>query len=262
MKSANTPEKLAKLQTSFAGHIRDPEGVAAPHDVEDRRMKIYRDLFFSNIKNFIAGNFPVLRQLYDDKSWTGLVREFYVQHRAHTPLFPELPKEFLRYVQEQRADRPGDPPFLLELAHYEWVELALSLDQHDLEDIACEKEGDLVSGIPLLSPLAWPLTYNFPVHRIKPGYQPSKAPAEATHLLVYRNRADNVRFMQLNEVTRLLLALMQEHPELNGQQLLKLTAETIQHPDHSVVMQNGITLMQDLHSRDVLLGTRQGTGIS
>ena len=48
------PEALASLQTRFAGHIRDPRQVAAPDGIEDRRMAIYRDLFFNNIRNRIA----------------------------------------------------------------------------------------------------------------------------------------------------------------------------------------------------------------
>ncbi len=250
------PERLSDLQTAFAGHIRNPESVPAPPGIEDRRMQIYRDLFFNNISRLLASNFPVLRQLHRPEQWSRLIREFYVEHRAHTPLFPELPREFLRYLEEGRRDRPDDLPFMLELAHYEWVELALSLDARDLEDIAVERNGDLLTGIPVLSPLAWPLSYRYPVHRIGPGYQPVEPPAEQTHLLVYRNHSDRVKFMQLNDVTRLLLALMQEQPELTGAQLLELTAAKIKHPSKAKVISSGTDLMQGLLARDVLLGSR------
>jgi hypothetical protein len=259
MGAADMPERLADLQTAFAGHIRSPDTVPAPDGIEDRRMQIYRDLFFNNISRLLASNFPVLRRLYDSKGWAGLIREFYIEHRAQTPLFPELPREFLRYAEEHRAGRPGDPPFLLELAHYEWVELALSLDERELEDIAVERNGDLLAGVPVLSPLAWPLSYRYPVHRIGPDYRPQEAPAEMTHLLVYRNRSDKVRFMQLNDVARLLLALMQEQPDLTGSQLLELTAARIDHPDPPVVIRGGKQLMLDLLARDVLLGARRNT---
>lgn len=256
MVSANTPEALLALQTAFAAHIRNPDCMPAPTGIEDRRMKIYRELFFNNISKFLAGNFPVLHCMYDKPGWSRLTRDFYVEHRAHTPLFTEISKEFLRYIEEQRRDRAGDPPFLLELAHYEWVELALSLDLRDLEDIRHDRDGDMLQGIPLLSPLAWPLSYRFPVHRIGPDFQPGEPPAQATHLLVYRNRADEVKFMQLNDVTRFLLALMQEQPDLNGLRLLELTAARIGHSDANSVIKHGVQLMQDLRSRDVLLGTR------
>jgi len=250
------PERLNDLQTAFAGHIRNPESVPAPAGVEDRRMKIYRDLFFNNISRLLASNFPVLRQLHRTGNWSRLIREFYVEHRSHTPLFPELPREFLRYLEERRRERRGDLPFLLELAHYEWVELALSLDTRNLEDIIVDRNGDMLNGIPVLSPLAWPLSYRYPVHRIGPGYQPAEPPAEQTHLLVYRDRSDQVKFMQLNDVTRLLLALMQEQTELTGAHLLELTAAEIKHPSKAKVISSGTDLMQGLLARDVLLGSR------
>ena len=122
------PERLAELQRRFAAHIRDPDRNPAPADVEDRRMKVYRELFFNNVSSLLAGNFPVLRALCDDDAWRALVRDFYSRHRCRTPLFPEVAREFLRYLQDGRAPHQDDPPFLLELAHYEWTELALSLD--------------------------------------------------------------------------------------------------------------------------------------
>ena len=250
------PETLADLQTRFAAHIRNPESNPAPGDVEDRRMGIYRDLFFNNLRNFLSKNFPVLKQLYSDAGWAQLVREFFTEHRAQTPLFPELPREFLKYLQDQRQGREGDPPFMLELAHYEWVELALDLDEQDFDTIPADPQGDLMSGIPVLSPLAWPLSYTFPVHRIRPDFQPTEAPPEPTHLLVYRDRGDKVRFMQLNPVTALLVQWLKEDRGMSGHDLLKAVAEALEHPHPEVVIEGGKELLQDLQQRDVILGTR------
>jgi hypothetical protein len=247
---------LADLQRQFAAHIRDPGRHAAPADVEDRRMKIYRELFFNNISSLLAGNFPVLRALCDDTAWRALVRDFYSAHRCRTPLFPEVAREFLRYLQDTRGHRPEDPPFLLELAHYEWTELALSLDERELADIPALTDGDLLDGRPVLSPLAWPLSYRYPVHRIRPDYQPQEAPAEATHLLVYRDRTDAVRFMLLNEVTRLLLELLRSDDAASGRAALREVARHIAHPQPESVLHAGAGVLEDLRARDVLLGTR------
>jgi hypothetical protein len=219
-------------------------------------MKIYRDLFFNNISTLLSGNFPVLRALYADQDWKALIREFYTEHRCRTPLFPELPKEFLRYLQDIRQNHPEDPPFLLELAHYEWVELAVSLDERELSDTPAEPGGDLLQGVPVLSPLAWPLSYRFPVHRIRPDFRPDQPPEQATHILVYRNRADDVKFMQLNDVSRLLVALMQEKEEATGLELLNEVASMIRHPNPGKVLDAGAQLFEDLRDRDIVLGVR------
>ena len=251
------PERLNRLQMEFAAHIRDPEGHAAPDGIEDRRMNIYRDLFFNNIQSLLASNFPVLRTLHDDEGWRQLIRDFYSEHRCQTPLFTEVAKEFLRYLQDGRKVQPDDPGFLLELAHYEWVEMALSLDERDPLDCMADPEGDLLEGIPVLSPLAWPLSYRYPVHQIRRGYQPDEPPEIPTHILVYRDCQDEVKFMKLNDVSRHLFELMKEHPGATGLELLNRVAATIGHPDPDRVIAAGADLLTDLKDKDVLLGTRR-----
>ena len=256
MTGNSAPEVLARLQTGFAAHIRDPQSRAAPDGIEDRRMAIYRDLFFNNIKSFMSSNFPVLKTLLSDAAWTSLCRDFYKEYRCHTPLFTELPREFLQYLQDHRKYREGDPSFLLELAHYEWVELALSLDEANHDDIEADEHGDLLNGIPILSPLAWPLSYSYPVHRIRADFQPAEAPQEPTHLLVWRQRDFTIRFMQLNDVSLLLLQTMKEKPQSTGLELLETIAGTIHHPKPEVVIEGGAALLKELQEKQVILGTR------
>lgn len=248
--------RLNELQRQFAAHIRDPERQPAPDDIEDRRLAIYRDLFFNNLRSMLAGNFPVVHALYEPAEWSALVRDFYAEYRCHTPLFTEIAREFLRYLQDVRQPRPDDPPFLLELAHYEWIELALELDEREPDAVAAQPDGDLLDGAPVLSPLAWPLSYRFPVHRIRPDYRPLEPPAEPTHLLVYRDRRDRVRFMELNAVARLLVAYLQDRPGATGRQLLQAVAADIGHPDPARVVATGGDLLTDLRERGVILGTR------
>ena len=250
------PEALAKLQTSFAAHIRDPQAVAAPEGIEDRRMAIYRRLFFNNICNFLSGNFPVLKSLYSEPDWTALCREFYRDYRCHTPLFPELPREFLQYLQDHRQNHEGDPPFMLELAHYEWVELALSLDETDVDEINVIPDGDLLTGIPVLSPLVWPLSYKFPVHLICADFQPATVPDTATHLLVWRRQDFKVNFMQLNETSMLLVQKLKEDTDMTGLGLLEAVTGIINHPKPEVVLEAGRTLLNELKEKQVILGTR------
>ena len=250
------PEALARLQEEFAAHIRDPQNVAAPEGIEDRRMAIYRDLFFNNICSFLSSNFPVLRSLYKETEWTTLCREFYQDYRCHTPLFPEVPREFLQYLQDYRQNKDGDPAFMLELAHYEWIELALSLDETEVDDIEVDADGDLLNGIPILSPLAWPLSYQYPVHQIRADFQPQTPADNATHLLVWRQRDYSIKFMQLNEVSLLLLQKLKEEPARSGLELLTAIAGIINHLKPEVVLESGLGLLNELKQKQVILGTR------
>jgi len=248
-----------EIQRAFTAHIRDPQGQPPPKDVEDRRMKIYRDLFFSNVQSLLAGNFPVLRKICGESGWKRMVRDFYAEHRCQTPLFPKIAREFLRYIQDERGNRESDPPFLLELAHYEWVELSLELDEREPDDEAFDPEGDLLDGVPLLSPLVRVLSYRYPVHRIGPDFQPAEPPEQATHLLVYRNPAYDVKFVQLNDVSRHLLARIMEPGSETGRCLLQEIAAALDHPEPGRVIATGAALLEDLRNRGVVLGTRRSS---
>jgi hypothetical protein len=110
-------------------------------------MAIYRELVFNNLESLLGGNFPVVREVLGDEHWALLVRGFFVHHRCTTPLFHELGQEFLTYLQ-RRGEAAGDPPFLLELAHYEWVELALDIAEDGMDLAEVDPNGDLLAVSP------------------------------------------------------------------------------------------------------------------
>lgn len=242
------------IQTQFAGHIRNPENVALRDDVEDRRMNIYRELFYNNIEGFVSGAFPVLRKFYNDDDWHAMVRSFMVQHKAQTPYFLEISQEFLHYLQNEHVMRDCDPAFAIELSHYEWVELALTVADEEINLSNIDSNGDLMQGHPMISSLAWNLTYQWPVHTLSPENPPESAPAQATHIVVYRDRQDKVRFVMINQVTAVLLNLFDEQPELTGQQACELIAQQMQHPKPEVVIQGGKLALEDLQEKGILLG--------
>ena len=63
-------------QYAFAAHIRDPHNTQAPDGIEDRRMAIYRELFFNNLRSLLSNMFPVLKKLHTPERWNVLVRQF------------------------------------------------------------------------------------------------------------------------------------------------------------------------------------------
>lgn len=257
MSSTPTPEAadtLRRQQAVFAGHLRDPRRNPAPEGIEDRRMGIYRELFFNNIEGLLAANFPVIRSLHDDADWLRLARDFYREHRCQTPLFPEVAREFLRYLEWRREQGRDDPDFLLELAHYEWVELALSLDDSAIGD-DIDAGGNLLEGIPVISPTAWPLAYRYPVHRISRDARPDSAPEQPTFLLVVRDHGEQVRFKEINAGVYQLLHALMENTSQTGRSLLATMAPT--DADIDTFVQEGAAMLAQLRERDVLLGTRR-----
>lgn len=246
--------KLHQSQHDLARYLRDPENVSAPRDVEQRRLNIYQDLIFNNIEGFISGAFPVLRELYSEEHWLSLVREFIVQHESHSPYFLHISQEFLHFLQNEYQLSPSDPPFMLELAHYEWTELALDVSDEE-EPVADERstleDAALLESQLRLSPVAWPLSYQFPVHQIGPDFQPREVPEQNTFLVVYRQN-EEIKFMQSNAVTIRLLLLISEHNEYSLNDVFLQLAEEMNHPEPGQIVNFGLGLVRELLSKTIL----------
>jgi len=201
-------------QAEFSAYIRNPDKNTCPADVKPERMQVYRDLFFNNVESFLSSNFPVLHSLFTEDTWQQLVQDFFEHHPSTTPYFSEIPEEFLLYVQNERAASETDFPFLLELAHYEWVEMALSVSTEVLSVTETSSPTLHVESIISLSSLAWPLAYQFPVHKISPNYLPFQAPETPSYLVVYRDKDDEVNFIELAAMSFQLLQPLQEQDEV------------------------------------------------
>lgn len=239
-----------QVQRELTQFIRDPEHCAGPSGIESRRLEIYRDLFFNNIHGFLSNGFPVCRSLYCAADWDAMVRDFMIQYQCSNPYFLKIAEEFLAYLQ-QRNKLDNDPPFLIELAHYEWVELALDVAEEELAP-QCDAADDVLSSQLSLSPLAWSLAYEFPVHLISSDNQPTQPGDDQTYIVVYRNRADSVEFLEINAVTARLLALFDGETPQTGLSALSIIADELASNLESL-LGFGRELVAQLVSLDILI---------
>jgi uncharacterized protein len=244
------PVDFKAKQLEFTRYIRDPVKNTAPADVKPERMAMYRELIFNNIESFLAGNFPVIRKILDDWQWFQLTQDFFLKHECKTPYFSEIAEEFLYFLENERSN-PGDFPFLLELAHYEWVEMALSIAKEDINPNQ-QTTDDLLHKTIMLSPLAWPLLYQFPVQLISPEYLPLEPPGRPSCLLAYRDQDDEVKFIEINPMTYRLLEIIQEHGQIITVDCLKQVAQESQQPNPDVIITGGLQILIELAEKNVI----------
>ena len=244
-------------QYQFAAHIRDPQNVPAPEGIEDRRMAVYRELFFNNLKSLLSNTYPVLKKLHSDEKWRRMVRKFMQKHEAQTPYFLELPAEFLGFLQNEYEPGVDDFPFLVELAHYEYIELALSISEETNNMTGVDPEGDLLTGVPIKSALTWVYAYQYPVHKISADFKPTAPEDQPVYLAVYRNSEDKVSFLELNPVTAgLLNAIDENEAGKTGDALLRELAAEISYLNVDAFVQHGLAAMEEMRSLEILTGTR------
>ncbi len=260
MSPESPPGTLAALQKRFSDHIRDPEHSPAPEGIEDRRMAIYRRLFYNNLSSLFGKNFATARRIVPDRDWQRLIRAFMIEHRPTTPLFPEIGREFVRFL----ADHPEhytDWPWLAELCHWQFQLTSVRNDEVEPTGIDADPEGDPMTGHPVVNPTLRMAQYHWPVHTIKVGRLPkSGQPAGQSTgkpliLAVFRKPDDKLGRMKINAGTARMLEIVQENPGLDGLKCLELLAREAAHPDPAQLIGHGRNLLASLIDARVLLGT-------
>lgn len=240
-----------QYQLQFAGHIRHPQQQAKPAKVPTRRMRVYTQIVFNNLESSVSACFPICKKILGVRAWKRLVRGFFAEHQCTSPLFRKIPEEFLQYLQTV----PNLPPYLYSLAHYEWVELAVSVMDAEVDESTIDARADLLDSRPVFAPAIALLNYDYPVHQISPRHKPTQTLAQPVCLLVFRNREDNVRFVELNPVTAQLLEILQTE-NLTCRQALDRIADGLKHPDPEAVITLGMGVLAELKQQGAILGSR------
>lgn len=116
--------------------------------------------------------------------------------------------------------------------------------------------GDLLRGVPVVNPLAVLARYDWPLHRVSAS-SPLPAPAE-TWLLVWRDRIDQVRFQELNELSARLFMCMRENADAAirspGNKVLQVLADSLAATADDRVIEGARQLLGSWCARDVVLG--------
>jgi hypothetical protein len=266
--AAMSPEmpSRADYQAAFAARIRNPAsrsnpaGAPRPPGAPTRRMRVYEELLFNNLEGFLLACYPVTRKLLGARAWKKTVRQFFVEHRCHSPLFRDIPKAFLDWLGEPPEARFPDLPFLVEFMHYEWLELAVSISPDETDPDAIDPAGNLLAGQPALNPSARLVCCRYPVHRIGPRFKPTAPDAEPNCYLLFRDTTDNVRFILLNTLAARLIALLADGQQpgcekLVGSDAIAQLAGQIEPERFPIYLDAGAVLLADLRAQGALLGT-------
>ncbi|MGE0373035.1 MAG: DUF2063 domain-containing protein [Gammaproteobacteria bacterium] len=249
-----TEPEFARLQRAFARHLRDPERVPAP-DLPADRLEVYRYAVYFNIERFMADNFPRIKAILPVPRWEAMVRDYLVRQPARTPVFARLPTEFLTYLEHVRRD-PLDPPYLYELAHFDWLENLVCTDEREPDLTGVDRGGDLLAGEIVVNPVHCVQAYRFPVHAIDATFRPEAVPDRATHLIAFRDCGHAYGIMDLNAVSRELFLAVRDDPTTPAAQVLEGIASRIGTANLSAVLAGGRDILERMRDRELILGTR------
>lgn len=195
--------------------------------------------------------YSVSKSILSDSQWEHLIQDFVQKLTGHNLLHSNLIEEFLYYLKEE-ANLESYPPFLVELAHFEWIDFDLKTAEIHFE---YDKSGDCLNDIPIISPLAELLIYNYPVHKIEKEISQMKLDETPTYIIAWRDTLGIVRFMTTNDMTARLFEILKENAELTGRQALETIADEIQINDTQELIEHGLNMLNTLHEHQIIIGT-------
>jgi hypothetical protein len=240
---------LKDYQMAFTRHIRDPQNASPPEGVSERGMAVYNEIVFNNIESSVGACFPVLKKVLGEDIWLRLVREFFIHQPCTTPIFREIPEAFLAYINRVS----GLPPYVQNLAHYEWVELYLAYADETVDWSQIDTEAYLLDSPVAFVPAMTLLSYDYPVHQISPENIPASPLETPVSMLVFRDADDEVKFVELNQMTAALIDDLQDG-QLSARQALIGIASAMAFDDVDAIVDFGFELLRDLKSQGAILG--------
>lgn len=212
-------QEFQHIQMALANAIRT--GQEELSGVEQRRLNVYKDLFFNNVEGFCKNTFPVLASCLGDSEWEKLVRHFFQSHSCQSPHFIDISEEFLVYVVSgQHLPRPS----LYELAHYEWLELVSSIGTATEHGAGSELQNTQTLYV---SDSVQASSYQYPVHLIdKNNYE--ELEAEQTNLVLFKQQ-ESVEFLKVDALSVAILQLLKSMGKVTKERLLQAILEQAPH---------------------------------
>lgn len=235
-------------QQLLSAYVRSINSAPPPAGMDADRAQLYRNLYFNNINELLSNTLPVTCHDTPERVWRTLVRQFYGLFPHTTPYFMDIAGEFVQFLAGDRAVEIGEPAYLVELAHYEWIELALSVDNTTLPE-DWFSECDVLATTPRLLPASAIVAYTYPVHRMT-----AEMTLLPTFLLMYRDSDDAVQCVELAPAAAQLLEAVKENNDLTGEALIQQIAEQLCccEPDF---IQSARSCLQQMCMRGALVGT-------
>jgi hypothetical protein len=249
----NQAPLFQQQQRQFLHYLRQPETTQIPAGFAPERLAVYADLLYNKFDESLTACFPVIHRILSPADWRALLLDFIAEHRCLTPYYRQIPDEFVQYLQQER-DCADDLPFLAELAHFEWIELQLSIAESESITIKLLTSEQLLSGVPVFTPVMQLLHYQWPVQNIGPNALPTEPPAMTTRILGFRNSSDQVRFIALSPATADLIELLGNG--LTGQQALQAMRGNLTNSQFIELTRFGLNILSNLHHQGAIVDVR------
>ncbi len=247
---AGSAEEFSRDLRAYLESQRVPEDDIQAMLAGPRRLGIYRRLVRNNLEGVTRKLLARTRARFEgafDETFDAFIEE--VGPRTH--YLRDVPSEFLAWVGPRWATRADVPSYACDLATHELVEFAVGIAPKPrqieaLGDITVERSLVFADALRLVR-------YAHAVHRLPSEPEDRTAPAkESVTLLVYRDDADAVRFLELTPLAANITERL-----LGGSPLAAALGPAC--AEHEITLDDAVLadiarLLADFAERGILLG--------
>lgn len=196
-----------------AAFLADPAAFGAGRGLDEadqralvryqRRLRVYRDLVRGALEDPLPDCFPHTHRILDDaEAWDACVDAFIASRAVRSPYYRDINPTFVAWLAEGGWGQDRWP-FLLQLAHFEWMELEVLRWPEDSAPagLAAEPAPPLHA---VFSGAFRNLAYAWRVHESSEA-EPRPDPG-AAHLACFRDRDLDFRVLELDPRSSAFLA--------------------------------------------------------
>lgn len=244
------PRDFQQTQAEFTHWLRQPDSAPLPTGVLPARMHTYRELLFNNVINFVDITFPVAKALLPEPLWQRLSDHFFADYHCQSPFFYDISLHFREFVAALDWPELADFPWLTELLHYEWMELAADIAEEPNPSVAAdcvladESRWERLDAPIRLAMPAWPLAYQWPVASWSVETDPADLHAQAQAVVLWRNRDDEVRSLVVEPLTAWLVERIQLGDQTQQHQTLNSLADELVHASPGISHEQALAACQ------------------
>lgn len=196
------------IQAGFTRWLRHPDSAPAPVGIARLRLETYRELLFNNVTSFSEITFPVAQGLLPPALWTRLTQGFFADHECHSPFFYDISLQFRDYVAGLDWPELAAYPWLQELLHFEWMELAADIAETadplpGRPGLPSDPDAPLRLNVPV-----WPLAYQWRVHAWRADTPADALTPSPVALLLWRDDQLDLRTHEVAPAAAFVVELL------------------------------------------------------
>lgn len=209
-------------------------------------------MVFHVAEEAINAAYPLTKNLLAEREWTVVVKDFYRSGAMESPQLWRMPEALIAFVDKNYAQLQRKYPFLLELMHFEWAEIAVYMMPDNKVEMPLN--GDVENDHIVINPEMELLHFHFPVY-LKPAGTISINDRSNFFVSLHRHpESGKVLFTNLSPLTAQMIALLHEGVKMDLNTLVKLSCSSLQIAYKSDYLPQAMRFLDQCIQNQLILG--------